>query len=248
LIVVGASAYSRLFDFVRLRKIANSVSAYLMMDMAHVAGLVAAGLHPDPVPNCDVVTTTTHKTLRGPRGGMILCKEEHAKAIDRAVFPGTQGGPLMHVVAAKAVAFQEALRPEFKIYQQAILDNARVLADALATGGLRLVSGGTDNHLILVDVRNANITGQAAEDALDLAGTTANKNMVPFDPQPPMVTSGLRLGTPAVTTRGFHQAEMRVVAESILTTIFNANDQAKLKQVAQATAELCARFPVPGLE
>ncbi len=248
LIVVGASAYSRLFDFVRLREIANSVSAYLMMDMAHVAGLVAAGLHPDPVPNCDVVTTTTHKTLRGPRGGMILCKEEHAKAIDRAVFPGTQGGPLMHVVAAKAVAFQEALRPEFKIYQQAILDNARVLADALATGGLRLVSGGTDNHLILVDVRNANITGQAAEDALDLAGITANKNMVPFDPQPPMVTSGLRLGTPAVTTRGFHQAEMRVVAESILTTIFNANDQAKLKQVAQATAELCARFPVPGLE
>jgi glycine hydroxymethyltransferase len=248
LIVAGASAYSRLFDFVRLREIANSVDAYLMMDMAHIAGLVAVGLHPDPIPYCDVVTTTTHKTLRGPRGGMILCKEEQAKAIDKAVFPGIQGGPLMHVVAAKAVAFQEALQPEFKTYQQAIVDNARVLADALAAGGLRLVSGGTDNHLMLVDVRHANITGQEAEDALDVAGITANKNMVPFDPQPPMVTSGLRLGTPAVTTRGFRQAEMEVVAESILTTIFNAHDQSKLKQVAQTTAELCARFPVPGLE
>jgi glycine hydroxymethyltransferase len=248
LIVAGASAYSRLFDFPRLREIANSVDAYLMMDMAHIAGLVAVGLHPDPVPYCDVVTTTTHKTLRGPRGGMILCKEEHAKAVDKAVFPGIQGGPLMHVIAAKAVAFQEALQPEFKTYQQAIVDNARVLADGLAAGGLRLVSGGTDNHLMLVDVRHANITGQEAEDALDVAGITANKNMVPFDPQPPMVTSGLRLGTPAVTTRGFRQAEMEVVAESILTTIFNANDEAKLKQVAQTTVELCARFPVPGLE
>ena len=185
LIVAGASAYSRVFDFVRLREIADSVDAFLMMDMAHIAGLVAVGLHPDPVPYCDVVTTTTHKTLRGPRGGMILCKEEHAKAIDKAVFPGMQGGPLMHVVAAKAVVFQEALQPEFKAYQQAIVDNARTLAATLATGGLRLVSGGTDNHLVLADVRHANITGQEAEDALDMAGITVNKNMVPFDPQRP---------------------------------------------------------------
>jgi len=248
LLVAGASAYSRLFDFVRLREIADSVGAYLMMDMAHVAGLIAVGLHPDPVPYCDVVTTTTHKTLRGARGGMILCKEEQAKAIDKAVFPGIQGGPLMHAVAAKAVALQEALQPEFKTYQQAIVDNARILADNLAAGGLRLVSGGTDNHLVLVDIRNANITGQEAEDALDQAGITVNKNMVPFDPQPPMVTSGIRLGTPAVTTRGFRQAEMKVVAESILAAIFNAHDEDKLKQVTQTTAELCARFPVPGLE
>jgi glycine hydroxymethyltransferase len=248
LIVAGASAYSRVFDFVRLREIADSVDAYLMMDMAHIAGLVAVGLHPDPMPYCDVVTTTTHKTLRGPRGGMILCKEEHAKAIDKAVFPGMQGGPLMHVVAAKAVAFKEALQPEFKAYQQAILDNARTLADKLAAGGLRLVSGGTDNHLVLADVRHANITGQEAEDALEMAGITVNKNMVPFDPQPPMVTSGIRLGTPAVTTRGFRQDEMKIVGDSILTVIFNPSDEAKLKEVAQSTAELCARFPVPGLE
>ncbi len=248
LIVAGASAYSRVFDFVRLREIADSVDAYLMMDMAHIAGLVAVGLHPDPMPYCDVVTTTTHKTLRGPRGGMILCKEEHAKAIDKAVFPGMQGGPLMHVVAAKAVAFKEALQPEFKAYQQAILDNARTLADKLAAGGLRLVSGGTDNHLVLADVRHANITGQEAEDALEMAGITVNKNMVPFDPQPPMVTSGIRLGTPAVTTRGFRQDEMKIVGDSILTVIFNPSDEAKLKEVAQTTAELCARFPVPGLE
>lgn len=248
LIVAGASAYPRLFDFVRLREIADSVGAYLMMDMAHIAGLIAVGLHPDPVPYCDVVTTTTHKTLRGPRGGLILCKEEHAKAIDKAVFPGIQGGPLMHIIAAKAVAFQEALQPGFKAYQQAILDNAGTLADGLIAGGLRPVSGGTDNHLLLVDVRNAHITGQAAEDALHSAGITVNKNMVPFDPQPPMVTSGIRLGTPAVTTRGFRQAEMEIVAQSILGALFNAGDQAKLKEVRQITAELCARFPVPGLE
>lgn len=248
LIVAGASAYSRLFDFARLREIADSVKAYLMMDMAHIAGLVAAGLHPDPVPYCDVVTTTTHKTLRGPRGGLILCKEEHAKAVDKAVFPGIQGGPLMHVIAAKAVALQEALQPGFKDYQQAILDNARTLAESLTAGGLRLVSGGTDNHLLLVDVRNAGITGQEAEDALHAAGITANKNMIPFDPQPPMVTSGIRLGTPAVTTRGFRQTEMKVVAESILTVMFNARDEAKLKALKQVTAQLCARFPVPGLE
>jgi len=248
LIVAGASAYPRLFDFGRLREIADSVDAYLMMDMAHVAGLVAVGLHPDPVPYCDIVTTTTHKTLRGPRAGLILCKEARARAIDRAVFPGTQGGPLMHVIAAKAVAFQEALQPQFKVYQQAILDNAKTMANGLSQGGLRLVSGGTDNHLMLVDLRPANVTGQEAEDALHRAGITVNKNMIPFDPQPPKITSGVRLGTPAVTTRGFRQAEMKVVAESILSAIFNAKDESKLQEIRQTTAEMCARFPVPGLE
>jgi glycine hydroxymethyltransferase len=247
LIVVGASAYSRFFDFKRLREIADEVDAYLMMDMAHVAGLVAAGLHPNPVPYCDIVTTTTHKTLRGPRGGLILSKAEHARAIDRAVFPGIQGGPLMHVIAAKAVALKEALQPEFKVYQQAILDNAQALAGALVEGGLRLVSGGTDNHLMLVDLRQAGISGQAAEDALHLAGITVNKNMIPFDPQPPRVTSGIRLGTPAVTTRGFHQADLATVGLAILKVVFNAGDEAVLKEVRQATAELCSRFPVPGL-
>ncbi len=248
LIVVGASAYPRLFDFARLREIADSVEAYLMMDMAHVAGLVAVGLHPDPVPHCDIVTTTTHKTLRGARGGMILCKEEHAKAIDRSVFPGIQGGPLMHNVAAKAVAFKEALQPEFKAYQQTILDNAQVLTNTLIDGGLRLVSGGTDNHLMLVDLRNADVTGQQAEDALHLAGITINKNMIPFDPLPPRVTSGIRLGSPAVTTRGFGQAEMKTVGEAILQVVFNAGDEAMLQEVRQVTVELCSRFPVPGLE
>jgi glycine hydroxymethyltransferase len=236
------------FDFPRLREIADRVGAYLMMDMAHVAGLIAVGIHPDPVPYCDVVTTTTHKTLRGARGGMILCKEEYAKAIDRAVFPGIQGGPLMHIIAAKAVTLQEALQPEFKAYQQATLDNAQVLAYTLAEGGLRLVSGGTDNHLILVDLSHANITGCEAEDVLEAVGITVNKNLVPFDPQPPRVTSGIRLGTPAVTTRGFDQAEMKVLGEAILRVIFNAKDETILKEVRQTTAELSARFPVPGLE
>ncbi len=248
LLVIGTSAYSRQFDFVRLRKIADSGGAYLMMDMAHVAGLVAAGLHPNPVPYCDVVTTTTHKTLRGPRGGLLLGKKEYAKALDRAVFPGIQGGPLMHVIAAKAVAFKEALQPEFKAYQQAVLDNAQVLANALLEGGLRLVSGGTDNHLMLVDLRQANITGQEAEDALHAAGITINKNMIPFDPQPPMVTSGIRLGTPAITTRGFRQAEIKVLAEVILKVLFNAKDEVVLKKARQTSAELCARFPAPGLK
>jgi glycine hydroxymethyltransferase len=248
LLVAGASAYSRVFDFPRLREIADRVGAYLMMDMAHVAGLIAVGIHPDPVPYCDVVTTTTHKTLRGARGGMILCKEEYAKAIDRAVFPGIQGGPLMHIIAAKAVTLQEALQPEFKAYQQATLDNAQVLAYTLAEGGLRLVSGGTDNHLILVDLSHANITGCEAEDVLEAVGITVNKNLVPFDPQPPRVTSGIRLGTPAVTTRGFDQAEMKVLGEAILRVIFNAKDETILKEVRQTTAELSARFPVPGLE
>ena len=248
LLVAGASAYPRLFDFARLREIADSVGASLMMDMAHIAGLIAVGLHPDPVPYCDVVTTTTHKTLRGPRGGMILCKEAHARAIDRAVFPGIQGGPLMHVIAAKAVAFKEALQPEFKSYQQAILANARTLATVLTEGGLRLVSGGTDNHLMMVDLRPANITGQEAEDALHAAGITANKNLIPFDPRPPRVTSGVRLGTPAVTTRGFRPAEMKTVGEAILNVVFHAQDEAMLAEVRQVTRELCARFPVPGLE
>jgi glycine hydroxymethyltransferase len=248
LLLAGASAYPRSFDFARLREIADSVGAYLMMDMAHIAGLVAVGLHPDPVPYCDIVTTTTHKTLRGPRGGMILCKKEHARAVDRAVFPGIQGGPLMHVIAGKAVAFKEALQPAFKGYQQAVLDNAQVLANTLTEGGLRIVSGGTDNHLMLVDLRPVDLTGQAAEDALHAAGITINKNLIPFDPQPPKVTSGIRLGSPAVTTRGFRQAEMKLVGESILGALRNADNEAKLKEIAQTTFDLCARFPVPGLE
>jgi glycine hydroxymethyltransferase len=248
LLLAGASAYPRQIDFARLREIADSVGAYLVMDMAHIAGLIAAGLHPDPVPYCDAVTTTTHKTLRGPRAGLILCKEEHAKAMDKAVFPGMQGGPLMHILAAKAVAFQEALQPGFKAYQQTIIDNAQTLAETLVGGGLRLVSGGTDNHLMMVDLRPANITGQEAENVLHRAGITTNKNLIPFDPKPPRVTSGVRLGTPAVTTRGFRQAEMKIVGEAILNAVFHANDEAMLAEVRQVTAELCARFPVPGLE
>jgi glycine hydroxymethyltransferase len=248
LIVAGASAYPRVFDFVRFREIADSVGALLMMDMAHIAGLIAVDLHPDPVPYCDVVTTTTHKTLRGPRGGMILCKADYAKAIDRAVFPGIQGGPLMHVVAAKAVAFKEALQPDFKVYQQNILDNAATLAQTLTEGGLRIVSGGTDNHLMLVDLRSAEVTGTEAEEALDIAGITINKNLIPFDPQPPRVTSGIRLGSPAVTSRGFGQAEMKIVGQAILNVIFNVKDEAMLQEVRQVTAELCSRFPIPGQE
>jgi len=248
LIMAGASAYPRKIEFAPLREIADSVGAYLVMDMAHIAGLIAMDLHPDPIPYCDVVTTTTHKTLRGARGGLILCKAEHAKAIDRAVFPGIQGGPLMHSIAAKAVAFQEALQPSFKAYQQTTLDNAQTLAKTLTDGGLRLVSGGTDNHLMLVDLRKADVTGQQAEDALDEAGITINKNLIPFDPQPPRVASGIRLGTPATTTRGFGQAEMKTVGEAILNVIFNIDDKAMLQEVRQVTNQLCAQFPVPGLE
>ncbi|MCB0168595.1 MAG: serine hydroxymethyltransferase [Anaerolineae bacterium] len=248
LLLAGASAYPREWDFPRLREIADSVGAYLMMDMAHVAGMVAADLHSDPVPYCDIVTTTTHKTLRGPRGGLILCKEQHAKAIDRAVFPGIQGGPLMHVIAAKAVALQEALQPEFKTYQQAILDNAQMLAQTIIEGDLRLVSGGTDNHLMLVDLRPADVTGQEGEDALHKAGITINKNLIPFDPRPPRVTSGIRLGTPAITTRGFSLEEVRVVGQCVVETIYHAQDEAKLKDIRRVTTELCSRFPVPGLE
>ena len=248
MLLTGASAYPRSFDFSRLREIADSVGAYLMMDMAHIAGLVATGLHPDPVPYCDVVTTTTHKTLRGARGGMILAKKKYARKLNRGVFPGIQGGPLMHAIAGKAVAFQQALRPEFKTYQQQVLVNAQVLAKTLTEGGLRLVSGGTDNHLMLVDLRNAKISGRDAEDALHKAGITINKNLIPFDPESPMVTSGIRLGTPAVTTRGFREAEMKTVGESILQAVFHAQDEAILSEIRRTTVRLCARFPVPGLE
>jgi glycine hydroxymethyltransferase len=248
MLLTGASAYPRFFDFARLREIAAGVGAFLVMDMAHVAGLVAAKLHPDPVPYCDVVTTTTHKTLRGARGGMILCKAEHARAIDRAVFPGIQGGPLMHAIAGKAVAFKEALGPEFKSYQQQTLTNAQTLAQTLSQGGLRLTSGGTDNHLMLVDLQGAGVTGQDAEAALETAGITLNKNLIPFDPQPPRVTSGIRLGTPAITTRGFGPAELKMVGEAILQIVFHPNDPALLAEVRHMTEQLCSRFPVPGLE
>jgi len=247
-ILAGASAYSRFIDFPRLRAIADSVGAYLMVDMAHIAGLVAAGVHPSPILYGDVVTSTTHKTLRGPRAGFILCKAELAKKIDKAVFPGLQGGPLMHVIAGKAVAFAEALRPEFKAYGRAVVDNAQTLASCLADGGLRIVSGGTDNHLMLVDVRGAGIIGQEAEDVLHRIGITANKNLIPFDPAPPSVTSGIRLGTPAVTTRGFGKAELEIVADCIVRALRRPTDEALQTRLRTVTRELCARFPVPGLE
>ncbi len=245
LIVVGASAYPRWFDFPRLRQIADAAGARLLMDMAHIAGLVAADLHPDPIPYCDVVTSTTHKTLRGPRGGLILSTEEWARKIDSAVFPGTQGGPLMHAIAAKAVAFGEALQPEFRAYAQRILDNAQALAAGLVEEGVRLVSGGTDNHLLLVDLRPVGVTGRAAELALDNAGIHTNKNMIPYDPEKPTITSGIRLGTPAITTRGFGPAEMRQVAAwfgEIVRDVENEALQARIQREVQA---LCQHFPVP---
>ncbi len=252
LIVAGASAYPRLWDFERLRAIADRVGARLMMDMAHIAGLVAADLHPDPVPFCDVVTTTTHKTLRGPRGGMILCKEELAKEIDKAVFPGMQGGPLMHVIAAKAVAFGEALRPDFRAYQQRVLDNAQVLANTLAEEGLRIVSGGTDNHLMLVDLgvlgtdpQGNEITGKAVEKALDKTGIHCNKNMIPFDPKPALVTSGIRLGTPAATTRGLGAAEFAQVARWIAAVAREPHNDALIAQTKHAVVEMMRGYPVP---
>jgi glycine hydroxymethyltransferase len=225
LIVAGASAYPRIIDFEKFREIADEVGAYLMVDMAHIAGLVAAGLHPNPVEYAHFVTTTTHKTLRGPRGGMILCKEEFAKKIDKAIFPGIQGGPLMHVIAAKAVAFGEALREDFKVYSQDILNNANRLGGALTENGLRIVSGGTDNHLLLIDVRNLNITGKVAEEVLDHVGITVNKNTIPFDPESPFVTSGIRIGTAAVTTRGFNLDDMDEIASIIATVLKNPSDQ-----------------------
>ena len=242
LILAGASAYSRIIDFKRFREIADKVGAYLMVDMAHIAGLVAAGLHPSPVPYADVVTTTTHKTLRGPRGGLILCREQYAKAIDKAVFPGTQGGPLMHIIAAKAVAFGEALTDDFKAYQQQIAKNAQALAKALTDQGLSLVSGGTDNHLMLLDLRGTGITGKELEHRLDEVRITANKNTVPNDPETPFVTSGVRLGTPAVTSRGFREAEMVEIAGMIRDCIFDF-EATKEKTLAKVEA-LCARFPI----
>jgi glycine hydroxymethyltransferase len=245
MLLAGASAYPRVFDFLRLRAIADQVGAYLMVDMAHIAGLVAAGLHPSPVPYADIVTTTTHKTLRGPRGGMILCKKALAKEVDRAVFPGVQGGPLMHIIAAKAVAFHEAAQPAFNAYQQRILDNAQAMADELQKQRLRLVSGGTDNHLMLVDVTPMGTSGHAAEVEMEKAGLACNKNQIPFDTLPPRVSSGIRLGTPAATTRGFGEAEMREVARLIARVLSHMGDEAVLAEVRARTLELCRAFPVP---
>ncbi len=244
LIVAGASAYPRVIDFERMVEIAHSVGAIFMVDMAHIAGLVAAGLHPSPVPYADIVTTTTHKTLRGPRGGLILCKEKYAKQIDKAIFPGVQGGPLMHVIAAKAVALGEALKPEFKEYAKQIIANCQALAEGLIAEGFRLVSGGTDNHLLLVDVRGQKMTGKTAEHLLDEVGVTCNKNTIPFDPESPFVTSGIRLGTAAVTTRGFKEADMKEVAAIIGLVLNNPEDAEKQAEAAQRVAALCAKYPM----
>ena len=242
MIIAGASAYSRIIDFKRCREIADEVGAYLMVDMAHIAGLIAAGLHPSPIPYAHVVTTTTHKTLRGPRGGMILCGEEFAKQIDKAVFPGTQGGPLMHIIAAKAVALGEALKPEFKDYQKQVVRNAKVLSEALLNQGFELVSGGTDNHLMLLDLRKTGITGKELEHNLDEVHITANKNTVPDEPLSPFVTSGLRLGTPAVTTRGFKEPEMEKIAGWIHDVAFDFENSRD--RVLSEVTETCKRFPL----
>jgi glycine hydroxymethyltransferase len=246
LIICGASAYSRVIDFARFRAIADRAGALVMADIAHIAGLVAAGLHPSPVPHCQFVTTTTHKTLRGPRAGMILCKEEYAKEIDRAVFPGIQGGPLMHIIAAKAVALKEALAPEFRLYQAQIVANARRLAARLAGHGLRVVSGGTDNHVFLLDVSQAGLTGKVAEKALEAAAITVNKNTIPFDPNPPLVASGIRIGTPALTTRGMQESEMDVVGDLMAEVLRAAASEAAETQarVRLRVKELCERFPL----
>jgi glycine hydroxymethyltransferase len=246
IIVTGASAYPRIFDFKRLREIADRCGALLMADIAHIAGLVAAGVHPSPVPYADFVTTTTQKTLRGPRGGMVMCKAEYAKAIDKAVFPGLQGGPLMHVIAAKAVAFKEALTPEFKIYQRQIVTNAQALAEGLLKRGFRLISGGTDNHLMLADLSNRNVTGKEAETALDRAGITVNKNAIPFDEKPPAVASGIRLGTPCVTTRGMKEREMEIIAEAIDRVTANPNDAVVIRETRKRMKALCKKFPFKG--
>jgi glycine hydroxymethyltransferase len=246
-IVMGATAYPRVIDFPRCREIADEVGAKLMVDMAHIAGLVAAGLHPSPVPFADVVTSTTHKTLRGPRSAMILCKEDMAAAIDRAIFPGTQGGPHMHIIAAKAVAFAEAMKPEFIDYQRAVIHNAAVLAEELSRRGLRLVSGGTDNHLILVDVGSRGISGKKAEKALDRAAITVNKNTIPYDERSPMVGSGVRIGTPALTTRGFGPDEMRIIGGLIARVIDAPDDEAVADAVRNEVIELCRSHPVPGI-
>jgi len=248
LIVAGASAYPRIIDFERFRYIADLVGARLVVDMAHVAGMVAVGLHPTPVPYADVVTSTTHKTLRGPRGGFILCQSGLASLIDGAVFPGMQGGPLMHVIAAKAVAFHEAMQPDFVDYQRAVLDNALVLASELQRGGLRLVSGGTDTHMVLVDLTETGVTGREAEESLGAAGIIVNRNAIPFDPRPPLVTSGIRLGTPAVTTRGFGVEEMKRIASLIVKVVANIGNRDIQNQVGEEVSQMCSRFPLPGVD
>jgi glycine hydroxymethyltransferase len=245
LIIAGASAYPRTIDFSRFRALADKVGATLMVDMAHLAGLVAAGLHPSPVPHADVVTSTTHKTLRGPRGGLILCQVHLASAVDNSVFPGTQGGPMMHIIAAKAVALLEAMQPEFASYQKAVLANAQALAAELKRLGLRLVSGGTDNHLVLVDLTDTGITGKDAEQALDSVGITANKNAIPFDSRPPRIASGLRLGTPAITTRGLGVDQTKEVANFIVRTLSSIGDEKVYRDVRAQVSEMAAAFPVP---
>jgi glycine hydroxymethyltransferase len=244
LIVLGASAYPRVIDFERIGKTARSTGSLLMADMAHIAGLVASGLHPSPVPHCDFVTTTTHKTLRGPRGGMILCKEPFAKDLDRTVFPGTQGGPLVHIIAAKAVCFLEAQQPQYKSYMQQVVKNARALAETIKTRGYRIVSGGTDNHLLLVDVFSKGITGKQAEKALENAGMTVNKNTIPYDVNPPMVTSGIRLGTPALTSRGMEETEMKTIGAYICDVLDAVQEEGIQAEVKAKIAELTKRFPL----
>ncbi len=244
MILAGASAYPRFIDFSKFREICDSVGAYLFVDMAHIAGLVAAGLHQSPIPYSDIVTTTNHKTLRGPRGGMVLCKEKFAKQIDSIMFPGIQGGPLMHVIAAKAVALKEALKPEFKEYQKQIVKNAKALANALNTKGYRLVAGGTDNHLILVDLSDKNITGRDAAAILDQARVTVNKNLIPYDKQSPLIASGIRLGTPAVTTRGMKEPQMELIASFIDEVLKNAGSKNKIAAVRREVSGLVAKYPL----
>jgi glycine hydroxymethyltransferase len=244
IIVVGASAYPRILDFERFRKIADEVGAIIMADIAHIAGLVATGLHPTPIPTCEYVTTTTHKTLRGPRGAIIMCKADFAKTLDSRVFPGSQGGPLMHVIAAKAVAMKEALADEFKAYQKQIVINARTIAEGLTAEGFRLVSGGTDNHLMLVDLTDKGITGKDAGKALDQAGITVNQNMIPFDTRSPMVTSGIRIGTPAITTRGMKEGEMKFIARLIAHILKDINDENRIQEVKKEVTSLCEKFPL----
>ncbi|MBP1684235.1 MAG: glyA [Deltaproteobacteria bacterium] len=244
MIVVGYSAYPREIDFLPFRRIADEIDAVVMVDIAHFAGLVAAGIHPSPVPHAEFVTSTTHKTLRGPRGGIVLCREAYAKSLNSSVFPGNQGGPLMHVIAAKAVAFKEALSPEFKAYQQQIVRNAAALAAALTAKGFRLVSGGTDNHLMLVDLRNTEVTGKVAQETLDRAHITVNKNTVPFETRSPFVTSGIRIGTPAVTTRGMKEPEMAVIADCIFRAVQAVGNQAALKSIGDDVVALCRKFPL----
>ncbi|OQW34940.1 MAG: serine hydroxymethyltransferase [Nitrospira sp. SG-bin1] len=244
MIVVGASAYARVLDFPRFQQIAKSVGAYLLVDIAHIAGLIAAGLHPNPVPYADFVTTTTHKTLRGPRGGVTMCKAEHAKAVDKLVFPGLQGGPLMHVIAAKAVAFKEALSPEFKCYQRQVLANAKALAQGFVDRGYKIVSGGTDTHLMLLNLTNKGITGKEADAALDTAGIIVNKNAVPYDEKPPAVASGIRLGSPIVSTRGMKEPEMKQIVELVDRVLRHRQEPAALEDVREQAKALCARFPI----